>query len=804
MKYIIYEIRKLLGIKYIWIFAVILLVINIVLAFYTANRNTEWQIDSHIISDFFNTYAANPEQITKDYANLTKLQNEQNTLRMEALQRGEYDYQPEQSLPNKYTDTDKYNDSILFNEIFSRKDYILNYSATIQKVIDQAHMNIVEFNEIGVSYDSYAYQYQLKVIDKYIYAQSNVKMSFEYTRGWGDYFNYEIVNIFIFAILILFGSTIFAQEKHNGFFTIIKAAKNGRTQTALAKVAAMLILNFFVVLIFTLSTIGALGVVLGFSSLNNSIQFFSDFLLSPAVVTVGQYLFITFAIKLLVFSLFSCIILMISAFIYNYAVIYLCGFGVVGLNFLLYTLRFINTYNPLKILNFVAVAAVNPLFIRYRSFAFFNKVIGYVPFMIVTFGMFLIAASVVTVVIYSRSQTVFFFERSYVLLNILYKIKTLFVNLIERMLSALPRRQTYSLSIFKAEIYKTLVAKQYIFVMIVFFAVQCYIANEGFTTVKSYSDAVYNEYMTILEGKMTDKKLKYIARERENINFSLTQKDIMLEKYLSEEINFDEYRTYLTEYNYAYARNELFMRIETHARYIEQIKAEKDIDAWFVYDTGWNKLLYSNFNIILYGLILLLFSGIFADEYTSKLSSGRFAQILKTTKKGREQTFIFKFISATVITASVTFVFNAVDFILIFKNYDLPAMNAPLVSIQSFKAINSGVTILQYIGIYFLTRLFSNLLFAAFVCCISEILKRTILVMSVSVTTTLFPALFSYFGLGFFNYFDFTNLLSATQIYLLSAKTALFGDIGYFAIFSACYTLILCGILFKSKKDYIK
>ena len=803
MKYIIYEIRKLLGIRYIWVFAVILLATNIVLAFYTANKSAEGRIESDIVSDFFDAYTSDPEQLNEDYANLTKLQNEQNALWLEALQHGEYDYQPE-SLPNKYTDNDKYNDSMLFNEVFGRKEYILDYPATIQNIIDRGYMNIAEFDAIGVLYDSYTYQYQLKIIDIYINAQSNVKMNFEYTRGWGDYFSYDIVNIFIFAILILFGSAVFAQEKNNGFITIIKTAKNGRAKTAFTKIGTMLILTFSVVFVFTFSTMAVFGVVLGFSSLNNSIQVFSDFLLSPAVVTVGQYLLTTVAVKFLVFSLFSCIILMISVFIHNYAIIYLCGFGVVGLNFLLYTLRFINAESPLKNLNFVAVAAVKPLFIRYRSLAFIGNVVGYVPFMLVAFGIFLITFSTIAVVIYSRGQTAFSFGRSSALLNMLYKVKTIFVNLIEKISSALPKRQNFSLSIFAAESYKTLILKRYIFVIIGLLAVQCYMANREFTAVKSYSDAVYNEYMTVLEGQMTDEKLEFIATERENINFSLAQKDIMLEKYLSEEINYDEYRAYLAEYNYAYARNELFMHIEAHARYIEQTNVAKGIDAWFVYDTGWNKLLHNSFDIVLYVLMLLLLSSIFSDEYTSKSSAGSFAQILRTAKNGRKHTFTFKFLSTLTITGVMTIVFTAVDVILIFKNYDLPAMNAPLVSMQSFSAINGNLTIIQYLAVYFLIRLFAYLIFAVFVCGLSELLKKTILVMSVSVAVTLFPALFAYFGLSIFNYFDFTGLLSVTPIYLLSARTNFVGDIGIFIIFIICCVLISCGILFKSKKDYIK
>jgi hypothetical protein len=205
MKHIFYELRKLAGIRYIWIFAAALLAANIAIAVYTANQKAERQIPASIAQNFFNEYIAEPERIEREYAELTALINERNNLLIEAMSRRDFDYEPE-PLPNKYTDSDRFDDSMLFNEIFSRKDYVLGYASTIQRVIDRAYANIAEFDLMGVSSESYVYQYQLKVIDLYKNAQSNVRIGFEYTRGWDDYFSYDIVNIFIFAILIMFGS----------------------------------------------------------------------------------------------------------------------------------------------------------------------------------------------------------------------------------------------------------------------------------------------------------------------------------------------------------------------------------------------------------------------------------------------------------------------------------------------------------------------------------------------------------------------------------------------------------------------
>jgi len=366
MKYITYELRKLAGIRYIWIFLAIMLTANAILCVYTTGQKLSYSMPADVADNFFKLYFNDTQRIESEYTDLLNLRQERDRLWNEAISQGIYDYEPE-PLPNKYIESGNKNDLSLFGEVFSRRDAILNYPGTIQKVIDRAYANLAEFDAMGVPADSYTYKYQLRVIDLYKTAQSDVRMGLEYTRGWSDYFSYDIVNIFIFTMLVIAGSVVFANEKNSGILPIIRASKNGRQKTALAKIAAMMIVTVVTVLLFTLSTFLIFGIRLGYSSTANAIQVFDLFTLSPFVITIGQYFAVTIAVKLLTFMLFSAVLLLVSAFFYNYALIYICGLGFFGLNFLLYTLSYINADNPFKNLNLVAAAAVNPLFERYRS-----------------------------------------------------------------------------------------------------------------------------------------------------------------------------------------------------------------------------------------------------------------------------------------------------------------------------------------------------------------------------------------------------------------------------------------------------
>ncbi len=802
MKYVICEIKKLSGNRYVWIFMMILLAVNILLCLYTTQRVIDKQVPKEVVSDFFDIYTDESERIESEFINLINLRDEYNRLLQEALRQHDFDYEPEK-LPNKYIESDIYNDLSLFEEVFNRKDYILSYDSAIQKVIDRAYANIAEFDDIGIPNDSYVYKYQLKVIELYKNVQSQVRMGLEYTRGWNEYFNYDIVNIFIFATLIMISAVVFTQEKSSGFLSIMRTSKNGRIKTALAKIVAMTLVTITVTLLFTLTTWAVFGARLGFSNPTNAIQVFKNFTYAPFIITVGQYFIITILVKLFIFILFSVLILMLSVFFYNYVIIYISGFCLFGLNFLLYSIKFTNADSPLKNLNFISVAAVNPLFVRYRSINFFGNVCGYVPFMIIAFSILIFTACFITVKTYSAGIIGIGSGHFNFFINIINKCKEKHTFAITKRISAFPKKQVYSRSIFLAETYKTIISKRYIIIVIGLLLVKVIISSNEFAPIKSYGDAVYKDYMTKLEGQMTDEKRQYIINERTFINDILSHDKEMREKFVSDEITYEEYSKYMEKYNYAYSRNEIFKRIEDHTRYIDQIKAEKDIDAWFVYDTGWNMLLHNNFDILLYIMLLILFAGSFADEYTSRSSSGSFIQILRTTKNGREKVFKSKIYSAVTITTLLTFVCCAVDITFIFMNYGFPAINAPLLSLHSFSPVDSNITLIKHLILFVILKLTGNILFTLFVCGLSELIRKVILVMSVTVAVTLFPALFVYFGLDIFKMVDFTGLLAVTPLYLLSASQKLFGDMGLLIIFISVAIISVSCILANSRKIYV-
>lgn len=311
--------------------------------------------------------------------------------------------------------------------------------------------------------------------------------------------------------------------------------------------------------------------------------------------------------------------------------------------------------------------------------------------------------------------------------------------------------------------------------------------------------------MTTLEGEVTEEKLAYLAEERAMIDETLGKQSMMQQAYVNEEITFDEYREYLSDYNYAYSRSELLTVIEKHASYLQQKEAEIGVKGWFIYDTGWQKMYSEDADLFLYAAILLLLTGSFAAEYVSKSSSGGFAQLLRSTKNGRHKTFYAKLISSGMIAVILALLTGLVDTAVIIIGYDLPAMNAPLVSMQMFTDVTGGITVAQYFAVFFIMRVAGALLMAMLVCALSELLARYIPVLGTAVILTFLPALCAYFGLAAAQRVNFLNLLAGTPLFLQSAEAALFGN-GYamLVLWLAVAVAAVTAMMMPAKRMFVK
>lgn len=797
-RFVGYELRKLLAVKYLWIFLLALLLINSAIAWDSVG-GARYPAGNRIIAQFIEGYFDSPEEYDAHYEKMKAFEEEQYLLMKEAAAAGNDDFEM-QRYPDVYSTSEDISDTMLFRALYSAIEKAEAYRGKIEPIIDSAERNLGSLPSIGAGEEDYVYLYQQKIIEEYSAALDNVRIGVEYSYGWSSYFAYDAVNIFISIMIIMISALVFAQEKQNGFLPVLRSAKEGRLTTAIAKILAVLIMSGLVTLIFTASTFAVFGIRVGYSSPMNAIQSLNSFVLSPYCLTIGETLAATVAIKLSAFALLALLVAVLSVIFSNYAVIFVGGLAIWILNYLLYTSKLPG--DTVRMLNLVGVMDATGFFERYRSLNVFGNLCEFLPFVLTVFAVLGLVSIVFCIIMHTCGFVGIRFGFIDTIRAELEIARRKFSSHLARSSAKRIRRiRSYSSSLISAEIFKTLISSRFIIALALLLCVKVGYSTEVYSAPRSYSDEVYYEYMTRLEGPLTDEKLEYISSERTEINSVISQKETMNEAYRENEIGFEEYYDYLARYNYAESRDELLRVIEDHAEYL----TENANGGWFIYDTGWQKLYSGDADLFLYTAILLVLAGIFASEYFSRGEKGGFARILRSTKKGREQTFSAKLISAAIISLTLTLVMSAVDVITIFSNFEMPALAAPLVSIREFSAVTTDLTVGGYLAVFLILRTTGALLMAMLVCALSELLCRYLPVLGAVIVLTLLPAFCVGFGISAAEPLNFLNLLAGTPILINSAETALFGsDWGMLAIWITAAAAAVAGIMMPARKMYVK
>lgn len=760
MSLLIFEFKKLFCFRFLKIFIFVLLIVNALITFSETNYITN-AVPIEDIVRIFELAAKNPNEVQKIYSELLYRNEEEEMFINNALNAGmtfeEVSVLLENmAFPNKYSSSENVTDFQLLQTFLGEVDYIRSYPETLDTIIRQAEHNLQEYRQSGDFDNSYAFKLQTKNIEIYESLKENVQIGFEYSYGWSDYFtnNSQIICI---GIAVLFCSAIlFTEESNTGFIAIMKISHFGRLRTAVVKLVALFLIVMSIVLVFSFEPFTIIGLRIGYSSPYNVIQSCKPFELCPYLISVGEYFIFQLSMRILFFYMLAIFIVFLSVCCYNYIIVYLGGLVFCLLNFLVDNMTYISDNNPLKLLNLVSAINVNDFFRSYVTTNICHELVEGLP---ATLGVYSILSVILTMlVLYKYCSSNLPITRINLLQLLNLKMSLHFQKDRKRQ-----RRSLYSVSVFEFEFFKLFISSRYGILIIALLFIYCGSLITQQQDRLTYSEAIYREYMIMYSGKLTDEARENAIVERDYINDILGKSDEMRISYLNGDITSAEYADYTGDYRYAQGRDEVFKTIESHIQYIDYM-ASHGMEAWFVYDSGWNMLFFSDFYWDLYVIILVLFTGIFTHEYNIKSSSGGFVQLQHCTKNGLMKTWISKYIWAIFTSALLAVIWNTVNLIVVINIYELPLLSAPIISIEAFQDLNSDMTIMQYAVCFYCFRILSLVLLSVTLCSLTVILKGRLVVLSLTVIITLLPSSLVYFGIRWLEKFDFVSYCMATPM----------------------------------------
>ncbi len=752
-----YELRKLIGNRFLVIALAVLLLVNCGLAYYTATESRELPV-SDAQKEFLTYYLNHTEEVEAHAAEIEAFNKAQMELEFEANRNGEEYIAKE--YPDRYK-IDGLSDESVIRWARATVNSAGSYREDIAEVISRAENNLAELESKGYG-DSYSANYQRKVIEEYgSLLASGLRIGLEADHGWNAYYHYQAGDLLLFAFVMLLASALFLQEKQSGFWAMIRTTRRGRLATGVAKLAALAISVTAGLLLFVGSSFAIYGLICGYSSPHNVLQVLDGFRMSNLQITVGEYLPLHLLLKWSSLMVFGVVVVLISLFLSHPAEAYIGSVAVFGSQYLLQIFPYLDADNPFRNLNLLTVSEATRLTTRFRTLNVFGTA---QPALLCWVILTLILCAAVTI------ATLLLFAKA----HLSFDRPSIFRKLLPKGLPRLnlarftpKRRQAKGNvhSLFAWEAYKRLIADRILIVLALIFVWKCVIATDGMGEPLRYRELIYHRYMTEYAGAWTEEKSDEITAKAKEISETVRQLDEMQAAHSDGSITDAEYEAYLGQYNDAMELDGFFDAIVERDSYLRSIAEKTDLTPAFVYDTGWNAIFGARSDLWLYFSILLLTCGIFSGEYQKTSSSGGFAPLLHTTVKGRKKTSRAKLLLTLTGTVALTAIFTAVDIGVVASKYDLPGLSESAVSLEAFAGLPDALSIGQYLALYLLTKLLMALFLAWLTFALSAVLGKTLPVVSIALAFTLLPNLLVNAGLPL-EIVDFQSYFAATPLWL--------------------------------------
>ena len=623
-------------------------------------------------------------------------------------------------------------DYALLSQLASEYDTVAGYGDFLDSVQTKAGqlagISIFQNDETG---------YDLKNIEvtAAVYAGlGETAIDYYPQKGLYTAISYAFTDLILLASMLVLALLLVRQERDSGLLSLVRSLPDGRLQTALAKLGAFALSLLAVLALLYGVNLAYCAATFGLGPLTRTIQSVPALMRCTMQITVGQYL-LRFLLAKWAGAFVMGLWVMLAALVARRAAAgwaaALAGplvmFGIRA------AIPATSRLNVIKYANLASLLQTNELLGNYRNLYWFGSPIG-LPLVewtaAVVYGG---ALGFGFCWVFARAQLLSAAKRGF-LLGL--------------------RHKTHATSIYKEEARKLLLLNGAALVLAAFAGFGIY---QG-VTAESYigpDEIYYAYYMKHISGPFTQESYDWLEQQGEEFApllegnsaasgvpydvFSLRQKYIVYNQIINQNINY-----YLKEHP----------------------------GAWLVYESGYRELF--GFagdadvqDTLLAGLACALcFSGLFSME-----RRGGMETILCTTPLGRKRTVRAKLLMSGVVAFVIAAGSCLPHLIQVLRDYGLPVLFAPAMSISEFESLPAFVTLSDVLLFWFVCRIAACLCMGAITLTLGRVFGNLLPALFVSAVGYCLPALLSLSGmdggiewLGFWPLFHAANFFT-TQGY---------------------------------------
>ncbi len=634
-----------------------------------------------------------------------------------------HDGRTEMNFPNQYLFFPDYGDIQLFNDTEEILHAPNTYRTAIANVMRDTALRLKSSQDT----DTYMYQYYTQLIRVYDpFFESSLPVSM--IEGWNEFFSLKTPLVFtLLASLVMFAG-IFPLEHKTGMHNLLAVSKYGRRKLSLVKMCTVMAGSTCLTVVFTLSPLLTFMASSGLSDTTVPVQLLEGFTYCWLDWSIGEYLFFLTAFRILFFCTFCIALTVIGQYWRNELSSVL--FTAVGMFFGIVMERILPD-SPLYFLQKFSptlLADGQILFTKYYGVNLFSRCVGYTAF------------AVLCIVL---------------LLLVLFSISLMQKYPLPMQKNKEKKKGSaggYFVSLYPTELYKMMICRKGLIFLLTALAIRGIWSWTYFTPDTSMTEIFYKNYMTTLEGEITDEKIRWIAAEGEEMQNLLNSYAEMNSKRNNNLISEEEYKAYESRYTTAKYSEDAYKELCKRRDYLISA-GETHADVEFMYDEGITRYLDRPYDVISVLVILFFSYTLFPAENDAKI-----APIIACTKYGRRKLTATKFLCVMSMAVLLMLCTTAMDVYSLSANYDSVNMTAPIQSIPLFASVNADLSIRQYLVLYQCMAVLGYVVCWLTSVFVSAYVKTSRKSLTVLVLTLFLPYLTSVLGTEVFAFINYERI----------------------------------------------
>ena len=522
--------------------------------------------------------------------------------------------------------------------------------------------------------------------------------------------------------------TIVTREKELDQITLSRTTYKGRMPLGIAKLFTCFAAAIVAEILLYGVNFAVSYFTYGFGNLSRQIQSVYEFNGSILKISVLQYFALFLVAKLAVYCVFSAIIYLVTVVSNTAVKVYGILIITIAAEAVLYsTIPSTSYLCLLRYINILAYANTKDLFASYLNLNIFGKPVNY---MAVFVSSAIVLLFVISMLIFSKQRVIKSRTRKFSLARFtIFKGRTT--------------------NLFLQECYKVFIGGKALLILMAFAIITAVSYSPISESFSSADDVYYKQYMLKFEGEYTAEKQKMIDAEAQK--FADTQMK------MSEEMaNSDgDGILIMMKYQDILAPQYAFEAVKAHAEYLQTTE-----DGQFVYDSGYKLLtggeIAGNKDLTLgltaMAMVILCLTYVYAVEYQTGANV-----LLKTSARGREDTFLCKFGIGVIIVTMIFALTYVPYFYNVLSAYGTRGINAPACSIESLS--NFDISIKSHLILISLGRYLALLCAMLLIYFLSAKLKSVISTFLAATAVLILPILLALLGIEAFEFVGLDILL---------------------------------------------